>query len=268
MNAACPLPVTTCSTSSTWRDLVWPREHGSWSLAFEPVALGLLAAFSLAGSFLAVAIVAAFFARRPLRAAFTDARRERRIAAVRMTILCGALALSAGVVAIAIAGWSGCLWLIPSVVAAAAFLYFDLHKEGRGQYAEISGAMAFAWLPAVFAIFAGWNAASAAALGAVMLGRAVPTVLTIRAALRARKAGEYPSLWPVAFAGIAALGTVALARNGVVPTLAPAALTLLTVRSFVLLTFPRPALRASTIGIIEAVMGAAFVVSVAIAWSH
>ena len=32
-----------------WRELVWPKEHGSWSLAGEPLALALVAAPTTAG---------------------------------------------------------------------------------------------------------------------------------------------------------------------------------------------------------------------------
>ena len=43
-------------TAETWRAVVLPKEHGSWSLAFEPVALGLLAA--LGGPMLAAGAMA------------------------------------------------------------------------------------------------------------------------------------------------------------------------------------------------------------------
>lgn len=61
-----------------WRELVWPREHGSWSFALEPMALGLIAVPSVAGGWLALAVGAAFFARRPLRIAWGDEQAERR----------------------------------------------------------------------------------------------------------------------------------------------------------------------------------------------
>ncbi|MES1167658.1 MAG: YwiC-like family protein, partial [Oleiharenicola lentus] len=48
-----------------------PREHGSWFLVLEPLALGLLVAPSSAGGALAVATLAAFFMRRPLKPAFS-----------------------------------------------------------------------------------------------------------------------------------------------------------------------------------------------------
>ena len=47
-----------------WREVVkltLPKEHGSWSLALEPVAFGLLVAPSAAGAALALAAGLGFF---------------------------------------------------------------------------------------------------------------------------------------------------------------------------------------------------------------
>jgi hypothetical protein len=232
------------------------------------VALSLLVAFSPAGVALGVAILAAFFARRPLRAAFTEIQPERRTAAVRITIVFASVALVAATMVTAIGTWFSCVWFIPSLIAGAAFVYFDLHKAGRDFHAELCGAIAFAWLPAAFATLAGWTAPSAAALGAVMLGRALPTVLTIRSALRARKMKERPSSVPIVLAGAAALGAAVLVRLDLAPSLTTVALALLALRSFVLLAFSWPSLRAATIGMIEVVLGIAFVIAVAAAWQR
>src|SRR3974377_1668220 len=47
--------------------LILPREHGSWSLALEPVAFGMLAAPSTPGLALAAAAISGLFLRRPLK---------------------------------------------------------------------------------------------------------------------------------------------------------------------------------------------------------
>src|SRR6516162_7239992 len=67
--------------------LVLPKEHGSWSLALEPVALGLFVAPSAGGGALAVAAMAGFLMRRPLKlgvAAKTDPRRLMAVACVSL----------------------------------------------------------------------------------------------------------------------------------------------------------------------------------------
>ncbi len=73
-----------------------PREHGSWSLALEPVALGLLVAPSHAGAWLALAVGAGFFTRRPLKLACTlPATDTRRAAAWRWVLAFATLAITA-----------------------------------------------------------------------------------------------------------------------------------------------------------------------------
>src|SRR5215471_15740861 len=71
-------------------NLVLPKEHGSWSLALEPVALGLFVAPSVAGGALALTAVTVFFLRRPLKlglATKTDPRRPMALACVSILSL-------------------------------------------------------------------------------------------------------------------------------------------------------------------------------------
>ncbi len=250
-----------------WREIVWPREHGSWSLALEPLALGLLVAPSLAGAALAVAAIAGFFARRPLRIAFADANPERRAAGRGAIIVCGAIAVLASLAAIGLAGTAWLPWLLPTAVAGAAFLYFDLHQHGREQHAEIAGAAAFAWLSATLAALAGWTPGAAAALGVVMLVRAVPTVMTVRATIRARKTGTYRVAIPLLTAVMAAAIVALLVHLRLAPWAASILAGLLALRSFALLSYPRFTLRASTIGMIEAGLGVVYIVALGLAWS-
>src|SRR6478735_8924592 len=71
-----------------------PREHGSWFLVLEPLALGLLIAPSWAGGALAAATLAGFFARRPLKPAFASAPSLRRQIARETLVMWCALAFA------------------------------------------------------------------------------------------------------------------------------------------------------------------------------
>ena len=95
MNTAYPTPAP--SGVSLWRDCIAPKEHGSWSLAFEPIALSLLLAFSVPGALFAVVLAAVFFARRPMRIVRVEQRAERRLAAWEALGACAVIALAAGV---------------------------------------------------------------------------------------------------------------------------------------------------------------------------
>jgi hypothetical protein len=91
--------------------------------------------------------------------------------------------------------------------------------------------------------------------------------LAVRAALRGAKTGvRRPA--PALIAALAALVFgVMLVRSDLAPMTAVAALAVLAIRAIGLLVFPRPALRARTVGMIEAGMGVAFVVAVGFAWA-
>ncbi len=243
-----------------------PREHGSWSLAFEPLVLGLLVAPSAAGALLALAVVAAFFARRPLRIAWNDASSGRRAAARGALLACSAVAAASLIGAVALAGLAWTRWLVPSAAAGAVFLAFDLRRSGREEVAEIAGSAAFAFLPAAFAAAAGWSALAALVLGFVMFGRVVPTVLCVRARLRGAKTGIARPVPALAAAALAFAGGVWLAALRLAPVTIAVLLGVLAVRSGVLLVFPRPALRARTLGLVESAVGACFVFCAAAAW--
>lgn len=249
-----------------WRDIVWPREHGSWSLALEPLAFGLIAAPSAAGALLAGTVTAVFFARRPLRIAVLDAQPSRRAAARGALAVCalGATGGFAGTLILRGPAWA--VWLVPAAVLGAIFLAFDLRNEGRKAVAELAGAAAFAFVPAAMAAMAGWGGASALALGLVMSGRSVPTVLCIRACLREQKTGEGGAGPALA----AAIGAVVIAawfvQRGLAPRAAVGFLAFLALRAGWLLVYPRPTLRARTLGMFEAIYGAGFVLAVGWTW--
>jgi hypothetical protein len=260
------LPSFRIGSLAHWRELVLPKEHGSWSLALEPLAFGLIAAPSFAGAGLAVAVTAAFFARRPLRIAWRETRAQRRSDACVALAGCGFVAVLCLAGAILLVGGTWLGWLVPSAIAGAIFLSFDLRNGGREEPAEIAGSAAFALLPAALAVLAGESSAMAMALALVMCGRAVPTVLTVRAALRGAKTGMRRPVPAVIAVSVALAVGIVLARSGLAPTAAMVALGVLAVRTIVILVFPRPVLHARTIGMIEAALGLAFVIAVATAW--
>ncbi|MDJ0498494.1 MAG: YwiC-like family protein, partial [Acidimicrobiia bacterium] len=65
------------ASPARWRSIGLPVEHGGWGFTLEPALLGLLVAYSAAAWELAVASVAVFLARRPLRLVLTDLMRRR-----------------------------------------------------------------------------------------------------------------------------------------------------------------------------------------------
>ncbi len=253
-------------SSSRLASILVPKERGSWSLALEPVVLGLIAAPSLAGLPLAGAVLAGFLARRPLKLAATlPAADPRRGLAWACAGLLAALAV-AGVAGAAGLGSARQLWpLLVAVPFGGAFLWYDLRQAMREAEAELAGSIAFALVPAAFATLARRPAEVALALAVLMLARSVPTVLAVRAFLRIRK-GQAGSGWPAFGTAVAAWAiTLALASRGLVPSLAPILVTLLLIRTYFLISPFAPAWSATRLGIAEAIAGAVYVVSLGFA---
>lgn len=246
--------------------LVLPKEHGSWSLALEPVALGLLVAPTQPGCGLAVAAVAGFFLRHPLKLllqAKPDARR-----ATAQSCVAALLALALTGLALAFHGGTGeRLWpLLPAGGAGLAFVWFDARGENRAGMAEIAGATAFAFLPAAFASLAGWSPAKALALSAVMLARSVPTVMLVRTLLRRAKGQSVHPQLVLAVTVAAAAMSFWLAGSAWIPWLPAVVSGLLLARAGWFLSANSARFSARKLGVMELILGVGVVLSAALAW--
>lgn len=253
-----------------WREgikLAFPKEHGSWSLALEPVALGLLVAPTAAGAALAVAAVGGFFLRRPLKI-FSREKDYERWKTARTSVFALTTIAAVGLLLAAKMGGVGKLWpLLPAAAAGLVFGWCDRRNEAREGAAEAAGAVAFGLLPAAFGALAGWSAPASLALAAITLVRSVPTVLTVRANLRIKK-GQAISILPAMLAASAGLTLAAwLVTIRLAPWTAVFFAVVFVARTVWLLCW-RPRLAARTIGMVEAVLGGLMVLALAGTWKH
>jgi hypothetical protein len=251
-----------------WREavkLTLPKEHGSWSLALEPVAFGLLVAPSAAGMALALAAVSGFFLRRPMKLLLSRKNDPRQpLAAMGLAIL--SLTGLAGLLLAVRFGAAGGWWpLLPAALAGAVFAWCDTRNEAREGAAEIAGVMSFSLLPAAFGALAGWSLTASLALAAIMLVRSVPTVLTVRTSIRIRKGRPYAIAPALLTAGAGIFLVAWLASLRLAPWLALFFALILAARTMWLLLW-RPRLTAKTVGITEAVLGALMVLVLAVTW--
>jgi hypothetical protein len=242
-----------------------PKEHGSWSLALEPLALGLLVAPSSAGGALTVAALAGFFARRPFKALAAPAAARRREARATI-VLFSALGVAGGFVVLVLGGIAPLWPLLPAAALAGLFAWFDAQNGSRDAAAEVAGSAAFALVPAALATLAGWSAASALTLAAVALTRSVPTVLLVRTNLRRAKGGRGGFLLPVLAAAGTAVGLTVLSAGALLPPWAALPAWGLFARSLWFASAFRPAWPARRIGMLEAVLGAAYVGAISLAY--
>ncbi len=252
----------------SWRaalQLTLPKEHGSWSLALEPVAFGLLVVPSAAGVGLALAAVSGFFLRRPLKLLLSSKSDLRQPLALVCVMILTLLGLSSLLLAARL-GAVGGLWpLLPAALAGAIFAWCDGRNGAREGAAEVTGAVAFGILPAAFGSLAGWSVAASLALAAMMLVRSVPTVLTVRTCLRVLKGQSFSNMPALMAAGAGILVTAWLATLRLAPWLVVFFAVLFALRTFWLLLW-RPRLTARTIGFTEAGLGALMVLLLSLTW--
>lgn len=241
------------------RPIALPTEHGGWGFLVEPILLGLLVAPGLAGLLLGVAASGVFLVRHPLELAVGDRQRGRRYPrtalAERFVLLYAAVALAAFAGAIVLA--RGVFW--PALALGAPLglvqLAYDLRKQRRELVPELAGAAALAAAAPAIALAGGWDVAPAFALWAVLVARAAPAIVYVRARIR-RLRGARVSSRPSILAHVAALALVAvLAVARLTPWTSAAALALALARALYGLSPQRPAVPAKVIGFQELALG-------------
>lgn len=244
------------------RELVLPREHGSWSFVLEPLALGLLAAPSRPGAGFAIGVIALFLARRPLQLATASEATPRRDAARSVLLMLGTIAFVAFLAALHDAARDAWCVLAAAVLPASAFAHFERAGETRACAAELAAVTACASLPAVLLLLAGHSLAAALALSALMLVRSIPTVLTLRAVLRGRRKQAVSLHLPRIAALLGIAGIIVLERSYLLPTISVGAVALLALRTAWWLSSAAPSWRAARLGMFEAALGAVFVIAI------
>jgi hypothetical protein len=219
------------ATAVPWKTVAFPVEHGGWGFLAEPVVLGLVLAPSAAGLCLALAALAAFLARHPLRLWLIDrhkgVRYPRTALAGRIFAAYAASALALAAAAFALA--SAFFWL-PLAVAAPIGLVavaFDAAGRSREALPEAAGAVALGASAAAIALAGGAAPGPAWSAWALLALRAVLSVLYVRARIRLDR-GLAAGPRSVVAGHVAALAAAAgLAHSGGAPWLAVVAFTAL-----------------------------------------
>ncbi len=174
-------------TPQRWRTIALPAEHGSWGLTLEPILLGLLVAPSWAGLGLALGAFGLFLLRWPLKVAQTSRRQQRSarmMIALRFVGICGLLTLGGFLLGIWQAGLEPLLPFAPALPFGFVFYLYDSQNRSRSWQAELAGPVAFSATASSIALAGGFTLAPALALWVVLVARAVPSILYVRARLR------------------------------------------------------------------------------------
>ncbi|MAT04012.1 MAG: hypothetical protein CL424_03090 [Acidimicrobiaceae bacterium] len=255
------------SERSTLRAVAMPSEHGGWSLTLEPVALGLLVAWSWSGLALGVAAVLAFVARTPLKLVLVDRWRGRwlartataaRVAAVEI------LVLTALVVAATVGADTRFWWpLLAAAPLVMIELWFDMRSRSRRLLPELAGTVGIGSVAAAIALADGAETSLALGLWVVVAARGAAAIPSARTQVF-RTHGRPHRLWHSDLAQVVAAAAVVIAWSvGAVPSAAVVAVAAVAVFNLgAVRTAPRPA---TIIGFQQMFFGIAVVVITAIA---
>jgi hypothetical protein len=234
-----------------------PSEHGGWSLTLEPVLLGLLVEPSSSGALLGVAALLVFLVRTPLKLAFGDRRRGRRLARTVAAERAAALYLIAlaGVVAGSIVTARAAFWLplaVATPLVAVAFAY-DVRSLSRRLVPELLGTIGIGSAAAAIVLAGGGSGGVAAGMWLVAGARAVSAVLYVRVQLRRAKHQAWQRWHTDLAQGVAMVTLIVGSIGGIVPVAGLVALAVVSVVHVVLSR--RPPARAAMIGAQQVVFG-------------
>ena len=270
MSATTPTQVKGANAVSqsgpSWRAVALPVEHGGWSFLIEPLILGLVVAPSVAGGWLALAAVAAFLARQPMKLAALDRRRgaryPRTALAEKFLAFYSIVALLAFGAAFSLSPTAVLAPLALAAPFAVAALWRDFQGRGREALPEIAAGIALG-ASATAIIVAGRGAADIAWLAwALGAGRTITAVLYVRARVRVDRhlteASRFALARPVLFVhALALLAAVFAARASLLSPIAASAFALLLLRTVYGLAPGQKPIRPQMLGVQEVVVGIA-----------
>ncbi len=251
-------------TSQTLRSRIGavtkPTEHGGWGLTLEPILLGMLVAPAWAGALLALAVFVAFLARQPAKTVAIDRRRrlnnQRTILSRRVAMAYALIAAMLFALSWWMAGQSN--FLTPLLLAlpfGLVFAYYDMTRPGRTLQAELSGPTAIAVVAASIAMLAGWPLWLALPLWIVLVARALPAVLYVRARIRLDHGRPVNTMMPTIWHLLALAVVTGLAWAKLLPWLAVSAMVVLLIRCIIMLLPQRPRVAIKTLGFSELGLG-------------
>ncbi len=169
------------------RPIALPMEHGGWGFLFEPILLGLALAPSGRGVALAVAAIASFLVRQPLKILWSDFVADRKSPRTGIAIAFAAAYAAIALLSLATAFYGAFQSVAPLLFAGPlvlTLLWYDAKGKSREIVPELGAPVALASVGASIAMLGGWTLPAAAAVWALLALRAVPTVLYVRSRLR------------------------------------------------------------------------------------
>lgn len=256
--------VTTVPVRVRLRPIALPIEHGGWGFLLEPIILALAIAWSGRGLALAIAAIALFLVRQPMKVWWSDVSIGRRQARTPVALTVGFLygAVATGCLVLAFReSLAAAVPLLSAVPIVVVILWYDARGRSRALTAELLGPVALASVAASIAMLDGWSLERGGALWALLTLRAVPAVLYVRSRLRLEHDRDPSLALPLVVHALAIVPALLLARIGLVPMAVAPLYALLLLRCWAGLSSLRRRLGAKSVGFSEIRWGA-----ISLAW--
>jgi len=253
------------------KSLALPSEHGGWGFLLEPLVLGLLVVGSWHGLIFALAVVCAFLVHQPLKIVLKDRLKGRR--PPRMVLaerfLTGYIA-GAGIFSVLV--WlvsSEKFFILPLLGALPLLLiqvYYDAKNQSRALLPEICGAVALASSAPALALLGGWETNAALYLWLILVGRNIPSILYVRALLKAEHGKVFSTIPSHLTHGFTLLLGILLVAGHAIPATAIIVYSVLAVRGSIGLSKYRKPRQAKHIGMMEVGYGLFTVIFIALGY--
>ncbi len=161
------------------KSITLPREHGSWAYIIEPLMLGLIAAFSVKGLFLAASSVFVFLLHQPVRVFFSAGRKIRQ-PAVFFILLYAAIAGFFIIMFLKNTDFLTALPFFIALVLMTLYLVLELAGLDREFSVRLMAPISTALIAASLVMAGGWNFDDAAVIFLLVNLRFIPTAFYIR----------------------------------------------------------------------------------------
>lgn len=211
---------TTLPAEVRLRPIALPMEHGGWGFLMEPIVLGLALAPGGKGVALAIAAIASFLVRQPLKVLWSDFAAGSKSPRTGVAIGIGFAYAAIAIVSLAAAFFGAAQCAAPLLFAAplvVTLFWYEAKGKVRDIVPELVAPVALASVGASIAMLGGWTLPAAAAVWALLALRAVPTVLYVRSRLRLEHRRATNRALPLAAHAAAIAAALALSRVGLAP---------------------------------------------------
>lgn len=236
------------------RAAAYPKEHGSYGFTLEPLALALLAGYSVTGLYLALGTFLAFLAHQPVRLLLAPKGNDKKIAAV-FFIAYGAAALLLFYRFLSSVPFQQSLPFISGLALMFFYLWMEYKHLHRRLFIEMIAPAAISLIAVSILLAGGWNMLSAFGAFFLLSARFIPTAIYIHYRLQAAKRLPADKGSVVLSSGIALIGIATLTGMGIIPVLGLSGVVVLTVRALWGISERSRPLTVKQIGIREFIYG-------------